>query len=247
VNVAIVRAELRKITGRRATLWGAVGAQLLVFAGLLVYRIVRQARGQLGDGGLGGTAWLPPGGLVVTLVAAVVLGAQTGAYDSANGTFRFVLLSGRSRLALYGARIVAFLAAVLLVLAPSAVAVAVGAWLLPSGAEPAPGVGDTVSYLWAGLLDAWVYGLIALAIGTLLRSGGPAIAIAIALNLVVFPLLLGFSSSWNERVVSLLLPVALVRLAGDGDLSLATAVATVLLWVGAFLGAGAWRTTTAEY
>jgi len=247
VTPATIRAELRKITGRRAVLWGAVVAQLLVFAGVLVNRAVQALRAELAGGGLGGEAWILQGGLVVTLIGAAVIGAQTGAYDSANGTFRFLLLSGRSRVALFAARVVAFLIAVVLVLLPSAVLFAVGAFALPRGSQPAPEVGAAASYLWAGLLDAWVYGLIALAIGALLRSNGPAIAIALPLNLVAFPLLLQVSATWNPRLVEFLLPVAVVRLGSGGETSALVAAAAVLLWVGAFLAAGAWRTAASEY
>lgn len=247
MTAATIRAELRKITGRRAVLWGAVVAQLLVFGGVLVNRAVQAARGELGGAGLGGEAWVLQGGLVVTLIGAVVIGAQTGSYDSANGTFRFLLLSGRSRIALFAARVVAFLVAVVLVLLPSAALFALGAFALPRGSAPAPRVGAAASYLWAGLLDAWVYGLIALAIGALLRSNGPAIAIALPLNLVAFPLLLQVSGTWNPRLVELLLPVAVVRLGLGGETSALVATAAVLIWVGAFLAAGAWRTAAAEY
>lgn len=244
---AMVSAELRKITGRRAVLWGAIVAQLLVFAGILANRAVQAARGGLGDGGLGGQAWVLQGGLLVTLVAAAVIGAQTGAYDSANGTLRFLLLSGRSRSALFAARVVAFLIAVVVVLAPSAALFAVGAYVLPRGAETAPAAGAALTYLWSGLLDAWVYGLIALAIGAVLRSNGPAIAIALPLNLVAFPLLLQVSGTWDPRLVEFLLPVALGRLGLGGETSAAVALVAVLLWVGVFLTAGVWRTTSAEY
>jgi hypothetical protein len=175
-------------------------------------------------------------------VAAVLVGVNAGGGDLAAGVFRELAVTGRSRLALFAARIPAGLA-FLLPLVAVAFAIAATASVALAGSGQAPGAGLLLEYAgWLGLVTTLAF-LLALGVSSLLGSQVTAIGVLLA-QLAVAPLLLQ-----SGRLDTVLLGAALERLepgARNGSISLSTALVLTVAWTLVPLAAGAWRTQTRD-
>src|SRR6185437_4621196 len=112
----LARADLLKLRKRRGLFWTA-GA-LIVLPQVLAYGIlaILHAANPAHHGPAGGIANLGHGMSVLVLVGsigAIIAGASAGADDLSSGVFRELVVTGRSRLALFGSRIPGGLAFVL--------------------------------------------------------------------------------------------------------------------------------------
>lgn len=245
--------EILKIVRRRGMFWSHVGAMALAAVATLAVAFIVRATQDAGDE-LTRREVLNAGRDALSFagfVMAALIGAQEGAYDVQQGTFRYLVMTGRSKLGLYLVRYPAFAVAVVAGLLPGFVLVALGSFAFGTtggfGAEDGSvGASDLGLLVWQPVLVSLVFGAIALAVGALLRSVGAAIVVALVLNLAGFNLLalLTLLSDSLDRVV---LPIAIGVLTGADDFGIATAVVVVLAWVGVFVAAGAIRTTRAEY
>ena len=179
---------------------------------------------------------------VLTLVAAVagaIIGATAGGADIEAGVFRDLAATGRSRTALFFSRVPA---AWILTLGMLLIAVVVSALL------SSPSLGD----VWRGGLSVLVSGALTAAVcvglAALTGSRGPVMGIALAFQLGVAPLLAQLDVLGNARWA--IPSVAISRIdSADGLLAalpLAGAIAIILAWAAAALGAGLWRTRTQE-
>src|SRR5205823_8868033 len=153
----------------------------------------------------------------VGAVAAVVVGVNAGAADLAAGVFRELVVTGRSRVALFGARIPGGLA-LLLPLVAVAFAIAATASVALAGPGQAPGAGLVLEYAgWVGLATALAF-LLALGVSSLLDSRATSIGVLLAWQLALAPLLLQ-----TGKLDPVLLGAALKRLepsAGRASISL---------------------------
>jgi len=105
-------------------------------------------------------------------------------------------------------------------------------------------VGDVV---WTCVLWPTVFAVIAMGIGSLLRSNGAAVAISLFFAFAAAPLL-GLVSAASETLGNLMLLPALARVTGDNHgAPIAAAAAAVVGWVALFWCAGAVRITRDEY
>jgi hypothetical protein len=245
--------EVLKIVRRRGMFWSHVGVMILAAVAILAFAFIVRATQDAGDE-ITRLEVLEAGRDVLSFagfVMAALIGAQEGAYDVQQGTFRYLVMTGRSTLGLYLLRYPAFAAAVVAGILPGVALVALGS--LAFGTTAGVGVddggvdaSDLALLVWQPVLVSLVFGAIALAVGALLRSVGAAIVVALVLNLAGFNLLalLTLVSDSLDRVV---LPIAVGVLTGSDDFGVATAVVVVLAWVGVFVAAGAIRTTRAEY
>ncbi|HEY7178743.1 MAG TPA: hypothetical protein VH305_06170 [Gaiella sp.] len=246
----MTRALLRTIVGRKGSFLGTAGvvlaAVIVVGAVLVIVHSLRPGRnpsigGQPMLDGVSGAVWLLGG------VGAIVIGALAGSYDVAQGTMRYLVLTGVRRIGLYVARTVALVAAVLLALLPALALGLALVFLLPHEREAdvkASEVGDVV---WTCLLWPIVFAVIAMGIGSLLRSNGAAVAISLFFAFAAAPLL-GLVSAASETLGDLMLLPALDRVTGGDDgAPLAAAAAAVVVWVAVFWSAGALRVTRDEY
>ncbi|MFN8124487.1 MAG: hypothetical protein U0237_18920 [Thermoleophilia bacterium] len=248
--------ELLKIVRRRGMYWSHIGAMLLAVVATLVVTLV--VRGTQGEGDFVSRLDVLHACRDVLsfagFVMAALIGAQEGAYDVQQGTFRYLVMTGRSKLGLYLVRYPAFAIAVVAGMLPAMALAALGAVALgqsvPDGVQTtdATGIGasDLALLVWQPVLVSLVFGAIALAVGALLRSVGGAIVVALVLNLAGFNLLalLTLISDSLDRVV---LPIAIGVLTGSDDFGVPTAIVVVLAWLAVFVVAGAVRTTRAEY
>jgi hypothetical protein len=186
---------------------------------------------------------------VMCLIAGAIVGATAGTQDMESGVFRDLAATGRSRVALFGSRVLGGWALGLPLAAVAAALAAVASTVL-SGSLPAPGV-DALAAGTAMALSAMALSTaLGVGIAALVGSRGPVIGIMLAFELAVVPLLqqVGFLGGARQLLPS----VALNRI---GDLpptvaglhvALGSAVAVTLGWAVAALAAGAWRTRTRE-
>jgi ABC-type transport system involved in multi-copper enzyme maturation permease subunit len=184
--------------------------------------------------------------LVLAIVAGAIVGSTAGAQDIESGVFRDLAATGRSRLALFGARVTGAWGIMVPVAAIAATAAGVGAVAL-AGSAAAPGasalVAGTAGVLAAGMVSTAV----AVGLCALVGSRGPVIAIMLAFSLGLATVLQGISFLGDARKA---IPnVALDRIAhhpGPVHVTLAVAIVVLAAWVAAAFAAGAWRTKTRE-
>ena len=248
--------EILKIIRRRGMYWSHVGAMLLAVVAVLVVTVIVRATQDAGD--------------VVTrldvlnaardtlsfagFVMAALIGAQEGAYDVQQGTFRYLVMTGRSKLGLYLVRYPAFAIAVVAGMLPAMAVAAIGALAVGQSrdagftttVDTSVGASDLALLVWQPVLVSLVFGAIALAVGALLRSVGGAIVVALVLNLAGFNLL-ALLTLISDSLDVVVLPIAIGVLTGADDFGIPVAIVVVLAWVGAFVVAGALRTTRSEY
>ena len=245
-------AELLKLRKRR----GLVAAALVLSVGpmLIAYTvlILMHATDPAEHGPAGGVENFTDSiGVLwqLVVVVAFLAGVTAGAADIRAGVFRELVVTGRSRLALFAARIPGGLAFVAVPIG-LAFALTATASVVLAGSGEAPGatlLATTAVWL---LLAAAANFALALGVGSLLGSSTTAIAILLAWNFAAVPVL---------RVVPIahfrdaLLPVALERLQPaalaaqeQSDSSPAVAVAAIVTWTLVPLALGARRTVTRD-
>jgi ABC-type transport system involved in multi-copper enzyme maturation permease subunit len=187
-------------------------------------------------------------------VAAVLVGATAGAGDLNAGVFRELVVTGRSRLALFFARIPGGLAVLWTFIVVAYVITAIIAVAFPN-ATGKPAL-DIVSKggLWL-LLETGFYFVLSLGFASLVGSRSTAIGVLLAFRLAVVPILsqISFLGASREALpgpaVERLAPARLandVRHSADLHMSLGTAVLVAVLWTIVSLGIGAWRTQTRD-
>lgn len=247
----MTRALLRTILGRKGSVFGTTGLVLLAVVafvvGLTIVHALRPGRnpsigGQPMLDGTSGAVFLLGG------VGAIVIGALAGSYDSSQGTMRYLVLTGVRRIRVYAVRTVALVIAILAVLAPGLALGILATFVLPHGAEAQVKPSELGDVVWTCLSWPLVFGLIAMGIGSLLRSNGGAVAIALFFAFAATPLL-GLVSLASQTLGDLMLLPALDRITGgdDSGVSVAAAGVAVVVWVAAFWSAGAIRISRDEY
>lgn len=251
---SLVSADLLKL-GRRRGLVAVtglltVGAMVITYGTIELLHLASPAT----HGPAGGIAHLGDGAWVAAAlgaVAAAIVGAMAGAGDLDAGVYRDLVVTGRSRLALYRSRLRAGVI-FLLPFAAAGFAIAGLASVVFAGSNPVPSVSLLVTTgLWA-LLQVAFYYLLAFGIACLLGSRSYTIGTLLAFRLALTPILASISAL---GIVRELVPgVALQDLTPTGLSGLATeaptipmstvAIAAVLIiWAVAAVVAGAWRDT----
>lgn len=184
-------------------------------------------------------------GIYVGPLAAVLIGAEAGAGDSATGVFRDLVVTGRSRLSLFAARVPGALM-LALPLTAAAYGLGVAGTFLLAGGTPTPDASTVLQGLGWALLVNGVVCVVALGLASLTNSRPATITVLIGLELVVSPLLLRATALGSFRKVLLdntvwhLSPLP-INDAAVAE-SLFVAVLVMALWVAVAAGLGAWRT-----
>jgi hypothetical protein len=197
---------------------------------------------------------------MLTVVCGVLVGATVGTADVASGVFRDLVVTGRSRIDLYAARVPAGLTLVLLA-AATGFAILVASAFLSAGSVPAtPFEFGTVapttsvlvdSALWLALVGGVSFGL-AFGVSAVIGSSGSSIAILLGLWLVITPLLQSFDpDGWLFDVLVFagldrMLPAGLEAGEDLEQMSLVAAIVVLVAWTVMPLLAGAWRTMTRD-
>jgi ABC-2 family transporter protein len=251
----LLRAEFLKLTRRRglmiATVTMTVGAVIAYFA--VAAGLHAASPGQYGPAG--GSRSLTH--IVFLLgelgaVAAILVGASAGAADVTSGVFRNLVTTGRSRVALYLARIPAGLGVTAAVMAV-AYALSAACSVLFAGQLPAPPAHLIIAGGAWLLLNAALAFLLGLGLSALIGSQSTTIAVLLALTIVVTPLVASVSALPDIRqalpgiALYQLQPSALGGIGVRGLTMTTTAIAVVLTaWAVLAMSAGIWRTVTRD-
>jgi hypothetical protein len=250
---AMVGAEVLKLRKRRglvaASLALTIGPMVVAYTVLVLMHASNPAAHPSAGGveNFGNTIlFLSQLGIVVAFLAGVIAGAA----DHRAGVFRELVVTGRSRLALFAARVLGGLGFVLPMFI-AAFALSAAASIALAGPVEAPGVALLVkSGAWVAIFAAASFGL-ALGVASLLGSATTSIALLLGLDFAVIPVLRSIDKLGAAREA--LLPVAIERLRPDGLIgtessasSLIVAVVAIAGWSLVPLALGAWRTTTRD-
>jgi ABC-2 family transporter protein len=248
-DLRLIRAEVLKLRRRR----GMLALAALVTLGVMALAFTVMAVQHSSNPGKYG----PAGGLsnykdsievllVLSIVAGAIVGSTAGAQDIESGVFRDLAATGRSRVALFGARVSGAWAIVLPIAAAAAALAAVASVALV-GSAATPGATVLAEGTAAALAAGAVSSAVAVGLCTLFGSRGPVIAIMLAFNLALAPLLANMSFLGDVRQA--IPTVALGQIAhtpATVHTTLAVAMAVIAAWIAAAFAAGAWRTKTRE-
>ncbi len=259
VATQMMGADFLKLRRRRGTIAWSV---LLVLVPLLIYFIVSAAQHSSNP-----AEHMPAGGvngfqdalriLAVLFgpLAAILIGTEAGAGDVGAGVFRDLVVTGRSRLALFASRVPAAIAFTWLVALLGYAVFAVGVYALADGA-PTPTGAAMLNGLGFTLLSTGVVAAVAVGFSSLTASKPAALVVLIGWQLIASPILTNISSLGSARklvlreAVNHFSPVGLGGGHGPGSslvtLSLGAAVAVIAVWLAVFLALGAWRTRTMD-
>ena len=253
----LISAELLKLRKRRGLVVTVslmtVGVAIFIVGLLEILHLANPGH----HGPAGGISNLGHELVVLSLlgsVAAGIVGATAGAADLSAGVFRELVVTGRSRWALFRARIPGALLFLLPLVVVAFGVVAAGS-LVFAGTLPTPSAHIiVVSGLWL-LLDVTFYLLVGLGLASVIGSRTTTIAVLLAFRLALTPLFLALSFL---GVIRELVPgAALQRLepTGFGDairqgphiaMSTAAAIAVLVGWAVVAIRAGGWRTATRD-
>src|SRR5712691_10949824 len=137
-----------------------------------------------------------------SVIAAILIGATLGAGDLGSGVFRELVVTGRSRLALFAARIPAGLAVVLPIVGAGFAVTATGSTVFAGSLDaPSPTL-LLESAAWLGLVTAATL-VLALGVSSTLGSRGTTIGIVLGWQIVAVPALLqiGVLGTFRETLL----------------------------------------------
>jgi hypothetical protein len=268
----LVAAELLKLRRRRGLVLSALVLTVVPMIVAYIVLVGLHAHDPVDNGPAGGAEnFAGSMGVLVPLsvVAAILVGATLGTGDLSAGVFRELVVTGRSRLALFAARVPAGLGLLLPIVGAAFAVTAVasialagsqeagvvqvgpGEWELELGTA-APGASLLLESAGWLALGTGVSFALALGVASLVGSRGTSIGILLGAWLVAMPLLssLGALGSLREGLV---IP-ALERLGPSGlvpadpavPMSLAAAGVVLVAWTIVPLALGAWRTCTRD-
>jgi hypothetical protein len=251
----MISADLLRLRKKR----GVVALALVVVLAPLViatgYEAISHASDPAHYGPAGGVHYfskvLDLLGITLGPAAAILIGAEAGAGDLAAGVFRDNVLTGRSRIALFLARIPAAVAVTLAVIGLG-FAVGLAATFGFASGQSTPGLSVVVeAAAWVALANA-VACVIAVGLGSLTGSRPMTITALISWQLVLSPLLVGAASLGSVRrglldsVLLFLKPG--VASGGFPVIAMPVAVAVVVTigWLMVLPALGAWRMRTRD-
>jgi ABC-type transport system involved in multi-copper enzyme maturation permease subunit len=259
VNVRMATAELLRLRKNRALFAWMVLMTTGAVAALYLIGQAFHLNDSVHNGPAGGADNLRHGIVVISFVgsvAAAILGSTVGTSDLSSGVLRDLIVTGRSRVGLFAARVPGMLLFwVPLVVIAYAAAVAFD--FAFAGNLPTAGATAIVKDgLWVLMVTA-IAAVASMGIAALIGSRGISIGVLLGWQLAVTPLVLNISALGITR--ELLLSAATARVqpftgpgGAGGDaasalhLSLAAAIAVLAGWVIVPLAAGCWRTATRD-
>jgi hypothetical protein len=250
----MIGADFLKVSRRAATVGWAL---VLAFVPLIIYFLVaalQHSSNPVNNPPAGGVRGYGDVMRILTLfvgpLAAVMVGVQAGVGDSAAGVFRDLVVTGRSRLALFASRVPAGLLVALPIITLAYGLSVAGVFIFASG-DPTPSASAIGwGYGYALLADGMLC-VIAVGIAALLDSRPAAITTLVGWQLVVSPVLVRVSSLGSFRESFLDAPMANIDPAPVPDrfhvpMSTGAIVLTIVLWAVVPLALGAWRTARLE-
>jgi ABC-type transport system involved in multi-copper enzyme maturation permease subunit len=259
VATQMVGADFLKLRKRRGTLAWSL---LVVLVPLLLYFVIGAAQHSSNPvehqpaGGVNGFQdALRILAVLFGPLAAILIGTDAGAGAVSAGVFRDLVVTGRSRLALFASRVPAAIALAWLVALVGYAVLVIGTYALADGA-PTPGAAAIFNGLGFTLLSTAVVCAVAVGFSSLTASRPAALVVLIGWQLIASPILTTISSLGSSRELVLreaidhFSPVDLGSGGGRGGatvtLNPGTAVTVMAVWLAVFLALGAWRTRTMD-
>jgi ABC-type transport system involved in multi-copper enzyme maturation permease subunit len=251
------RTDVLKLRKRRGLV--VVVSLLTVGAAAITYAVIEllHVANAVKYGPAGGTTNLGHVALLLTMLgtaAAAIVGSTSGSGDLDAGVYRDLVVTGRSRLALFGSRLVGGLA-FLVPFVAAAYALAAAASIVFAGSNALPGTQLlAVTGLWV-LLEVTFYYLLAVGISCLIGSRSYTIGTVLAFRLAITPLVasIGALGVVRELVPGVALQTLMPTGLGDAarqrphiGMSVAAVAAVLVVWTVVALVAGARRDTTRD-
>ena len=272
MTLRLLNAEFLKLRKRRGLVIS--GLVLTVLPMLIAYTtlVVLHANNPVKHDAAGGMANFSGSMeilMVLSAVAAILVGSTLGTGDLGAGVFRELVVTGRSRLALFAARVPAGLGLLVLIVGsafaitaiastvfagsegPQREQVAPGAWEMSPGYLAPSGALLLKSAGWLALSTA-VAMVLALGVASLVGSRGTSIGILVGWWIAAMPILqaMGVLGSLRQGIVGAAIdrigPVPLVPSDPAVSMSVLAAIAVLVAWAAVPLGIGAWRTVTRD-
>jgi ABC-type transport system involved in multi-copper enzyme maturation permease subunit len=257
IAVRMTGADALKLRKKRgAMIW----ATLLALGPIVIYFLVstiQHASNPGRYGPAGGAGNFRDGLRVIALffgpLAALLIGVEAGAGDSTAGVLRDLIVTGRSRIALFASRVPAALAITWLLTLAAYALLLIGTFAFAGGLPTPDGALIANSLGWVLLATAMMC-LVAVGFSSLTASKPAAIIALIAWLVVASPLLasiksLGGSRDWlMSQAVAHFSPVHLGEGGHGASVTMSDGTATLVLaaWLVVFLALGAWRTRTMD-
>ncbi len=260
IALRMAGADFLKLRKKRSTL---IWALVLAVAPLVIYFIVRGVQHSSSPaqhspaGGINGYEdAMPVLALFFGPLAAIMIGTDAGAGDLAAGVFRDLVVTGRSRIALFAARVPAALGLCWLVMLVAYAVMVLGTYALASG-TPTPSGALVINGLLFTLFATGILCVVAVGFSSLVGSRPAALTVLIGWQLVASRILENIESLGSSRKLILSQAVAHFSPIGLGEhhgprggatvtMSTGTAVIVSLGWIVVFLVLGAWRTRTMD-
>ena len=244
----MIRADLLKLRKKRTV----TGWALVLTAGVMLVFYVYSAIQHAGDpshyGPAGGLHHFSNAftslGLDFGTVAAILIGTEAGAGEVADQTLKELVVTGRSRLALFASRIPA---AVILTAAVVGVAMAIATVMtfVFAGNAPTPDAALVLKGIGWVLLSNTVVCIVAVGFGAVTGSRPATLIGLLAWQTIATRLLLAAATLGNVRVSVLDAAIQQLQPGPHSDRAVAmstlTAVLVMAAWVIAATGLGAWR------
>jgi hypothetical protein len=257
IGAQMFAADLLKLRKKRGTLiWAlvlALGPLLIFFA----VTAIQHASNPHKYEPAGGVSNFHDGLRVVALLfgplAALLIGVEAGTGDASAGVFRDLVVTGRSRLALFASRVPAALALCFSVMGAAYALLLLGTFVF-AGNLPTPGGALILNGLGFMALSTGMLCVVAVGFAALTTSKPGAIIALIAWQIVASPVLANISSLGSARkgllsqAVAHFSPIHLPE-GGHGatvTMSGGTAFVVLVAWLVVFLALGAWRTRTMD-
>ncbi len=256
VALRMIDADLLKLRRKRGTMvWVCVLALLPVIV-LFTVKAIQHSSSPQTESPAGGTPGYIDGLRLLCLffgpLAAVLVGVEAGVGDLSAGVFRDLVVTGRSRLAIFASRVPAALAVCWVVMLIGYGLILIGTFAF-AGGLPTPDTALLLNGLGFTLLATGVVCVVAVGFASLVGSKPASITALIAWQLVASPLIANISSLGSARDAVLsqaLVHFSPVHIGGDRGASVTMSQASGLIvlvaWLALFLALGAWRTRTMD-
>lgn len=255
IAVQMFGADVLKVRKRRGTLIWVLVLALLPVIILFTVKAIQHSSNPVKYEPAGGTSGFTDGVRLLALffgpLAAILIGVEAGTGDASAGVFRDLVVTGRSRLALFASRVPAALAVCWSVIVIGYGLVLLGTYAFASNL-PTPDASLVLNGLGFALLATGVVCTVAVGFASLTTSKPAAITALIGWQLVASPLIASIGSLGTARdaVLSQALvhfsPVHVGDRGASVTMSQGTALLVLVLWLGIFLALGAWRTRTMD-
>jgi ABC-type transport system involved in multi-copper enzyme maturation permease subunit len=256
IALRMTGADLLKLRRRKVTLIWVLVLALLPLIVLFSVKAIQHSSSPATEPPAGGTPGYIDALRLLALffgpLAAILLGTEAGAGDSAAGVFRDLVVTGRSRLALFATRVPAALAVCWTVMIAGYGLVLLGTFVFAANL-PTPDMALILNGLGFTLLATGMVCAVAVGFASLPTSKPAAITVLIAWQLVASPLIANISSLGRVRDGILSQAIAHfspVHVAGGREATVVmgqpTALIVLVAWLALFLALGAWRTRTMD-